>query len=102
MQIEKQLPTNVYQVDRPLHHDLAMAAYRESFRTRNLTKAYEESEFRSLNDVFQHITIGDPTFLTIKRHVDTFDLTNPHQASRLRDACKQDLPSPARTKACLK
>lgn len=102
MQLERQIPENFYQADRPLHHELALAAYRESFRTRTLTDKYEQQEFRRLNDVFQLVSIGDLALPTIKRSVDTFDLTNPLQASKLRDACKQDLPNPARTKACLK
>lgn len=102
MQRERQQPTSIYEVDRPLHHQLAMSAYRESFRHRNLTEKYEKDEFRRLNDVFALVSIGDPDLPGIRRIVDTFDLTNPRQAAKVRDACYRDLPSQPRAIACLK
>jgi integrase len=102
MHFEKQLASDVYQVDRPLHHELALDSYRESFRHRNLTKKYEETEFRRLGDVFKMVSIADPNFPTISRPVDTFDLINPYQASRVVEACYRDLPSRARVDSCLK
>lgn len=102
MAYENQLAQATYKVDRPLHHDLAMAAYRESFRFLNLTKKYADTEFRRLDDVFQMVCIADPQFPSIRRGVDTFDLTNPHQAGRIREACYRDLPTRPRAIACLK
>lgn len=102
MQFKTQLAPDVYQVDRPLHHELAMAAYKESFDYRNLIAKYKETEFRRLNDVFTLVSIADPHFPSIRRPVDTFDLTSPYQAARIREACYKDLPSETRTKACLK
>ena len=99
---EQQISSQIFQVDRPLHHELAMAAYRESFRYRNLTEKYEETEFRRLNDVFSLVSIADPHLLSVKRSVDTFDLANPHLAGRIREACYRDLPSQPRATACLK
>ncbi len=103
MQREQQHhPASIYEVDRPLHHELAMAAYRESFRHRTLTEKYEKDEFRRLNDVFALVSIGDPDLPGICRLVDTFDLTNPRQAAKIRDACYRDLPSQPRAITCLK
>lgn len=100
--LDEGLVEAVYQVDRPLHHQLALDAYRQSFRFRNLTPDYESVEFRRLDDVFRLLQIGDPKLPTIKRPVDTFDLTNPYLGQKIVDACHQDLPTPARVKACLK
>jgi hypothetical protein len=102
MGFENHISSTVYKVDRPLHHDLAMGAYRESFSHRNLTKKYELTEFRRLLDVFTMVSIADPLLPSVRRLVDTFDLTNPHQAGRIREACLRDLPSRPRAIACLK
>jgi integrase len=99
---EKELTPDVYKVDRPLHHALAMAAYQQSFAFRNLTKRYMKTELKRLQDVFEMVSIADPHLPSIRRSVDTFDLTNPYQAARLREACYRDLPSPSRIKTCLK
>lgn len=102
MRLEQFLPANVYNTDRPLHHGLALEAYRASFRFGGLTEKYELTEFRRLADVFNLVLIGDLDLPTVKRPVDTFDLTNPYQAAKIRDACYRDLPSKSRAIACLK
>ena len=102
MQFEQALLSTTYDADRRLHHSLALAAYRESFRFRNLTERYEKTEFRRLHDVFTIVCIGDPHLPTVKRSVDTFDLTNPYLAAKIRDACYQDLPTRPRAIACFK
>ncbi|MGE0201766.1 MAG: tyrosine-type recombinase/integrase [Candidatus Melainabacteria bacterium] len=79
-----------------------MAAYRDSFGFRNLTERYLKTEFRRLEDVFRWVMIADPKLPSVRRTVDTFDLTNPHWAGRIREACWRDLPSKERARACLK
>lgn len=102
MQREQEHLVSIYEADRPLHHELALAAYRESFHHRNLTEKYQTTEFRRLYDVFSMVSIGDPTYPTIRRSVDTFDLTNPYQAAKLREAVYRDISSKPRATACLK
>jgi integrase len=96
MRREQDLPVSIYQVDRPLHHELAMAAYRDSFRHRTLSERYQNTEFRLLNEVFTLVSVGDPAYPTIRRPIDTFDLTNPYQAARIRDAVYRDIQSKPR------
>jgi len=102
MGIEKQLASAVYQVDRPLHHELAMAAFKESFAFRSLSANYLKTTFQQLNDVFQMVSVSDPQYPSIQRPVDTFDLTNPYQAARVVEGCYRDLPSQPRAIACLR
>jgi hypothetical protein len=102
MAVENLQRQQIFQVDRPLHHQLALSAYRVSFRYRNLTERYEQTEFRRLSDVFSRVQIADSSFPSIKRPVDTFDLINPLQASRLCDAIYEVMPSRARAVACFK
>jgi integrase len=90
----------IYQADRQLHHELALESYRQSFNLRKLTDRHQDTTFRRLADVFSRIQIADPDYPTILRPIDTFDLINPLQSSRILEACKRDLPNESRVKAC--
>jgi site-specific recombinase XerD len=57
---------------------------------------------RYLAHVFSRVCIADPNFPTFQRPVDTFDLINPRQASRLIDACYRDLKGHVSVTICLK
>lgn len=93
---------DIFLADRVLHHGMALKAYEKSFDQRNLTEAYKKHEFRRLLDVFSLVSIGDPLFPTICRNVDTFDLTNPKLASKVRDAIYRDIKTQPSAIACLK
>ncbi len=97
-----QTTPDVYQVDRPLHHQLALSAYEASFYHRNLTKRYREQQFRRLNDVFQQVQINDEKIPSIQRPVDTFDIGNPLLASKIVESCYRDISPKTRATACLK
>ncbi len=90
----------VYQVDRQLHHELALASYRDSFELRKLTGRHRDNTFRRLDDVFKMVQIADPDYPSILRPIDTIDLFNPLQASRVIQSCKRDLPDEKRQKSC--
>jgi integrase len=96
------LQPHVYQADRPLHHQLALDAYQQSFERRNLTPKHKKTQLRRLDDVFRWVQIGDPLLSTVQRPVDTFDLTNPRLSAKIRDAIYRDIPSRPRAIACLK
>jgi integrase len=102
MRISYEPAESLVQSDRVLHHQLTLTAYKTSFKYRNLTERYQQTEFRRLQDVFTFVSIGDEQLPTVKRPVDTFDLINPYQAAKLRDTCFDVLPNPARFKACMK
>lgn len=88
--------------DRPFHHELAMAAYEESFRHRCLTDKYRMDEIRRLQEVCSKVSIADPEQMDAQKLVDTFDLFNPYQAVKVREAVYRDIPSRAGSVACLK
>jgi len=98
----QELTPEVYQADRPLHHELALKAYEARFNRQNLTPRYQADQMRYLNHVFSNVAMADPNFPTIQRPVDTFDLTNPFTASRLIDACHRDLVGKVSVITCLK
>lgn len=88
--------------DRAFHHELAMAAYEESFRHRCLTDKYRVDEIRRLQDVCSKVSIVDAERVDAQKLVDTFDLFNPYQAAKVREAVYRDIPSKAGSVACLK
>jgi hypothetical protein len=88
--------------DRPFHNELAMAAYEESFRHRCLTERYRVGELRQLQTVFSKVYIEDSKEPGLQRLVDTFDLCNPMEAAKVREAVYRDIRSQAGAVACLK
>lgn len=93
---------SLFEADRPLHHQLALKAYQQSFNARNLTPNYCKTQLNRLADVFNTLTIADPTLPSIRRAIDTFDLTNPRQASRIREETGLAFTLQTRQIACLK
>ncbi len=91
---------SIYQADRQLHHQLALNSYKQSFELRGLTDRHRDNTFRRLDDVFNLVEIADSELPSVLRPVDTIDLINPRQSSRIIESCKRDLPSEKRLKAC--
>src|SRR4051812_46896181 len=102
MQLEQHVPKNWDVSDRPFHNELAIAAYEESFAHRCLTERYRASELRRLQEVFSKVYIEDSKTTGFQRLVDTFDLCNPLEAAKIRQAVYRDIPSQAGAVACLK
>lgn len=102
MLVESPVTTPRNESDRPFHHELAMAAYDESFRHRCLTDKYRMDEIRRLQEVCSKVSIADPERGGVSKLVDTFDLFNPYQAVKVREAVYRDISSKSGSVACLK
>lgn len=102
VQLKQSASIVIDESNRPFHNELAMAAYGESFGHRCLTERYRETELRRLQDVFAKVYIADSKLAGVLRLVDTFDLCNPLEAAKVREAVYRDVPSQASAVACLK